>query len=109
MSSRSSFVALAPAFIAPLLFGLASVASKLLLSDIPPVLLAGVFYSGRALGSAPSGFFDLARPGWRERLLGAPICVAGRRDPLRRRRRTGPADAGARQDLRIGRLSAAQS
>ncbi len=50
MNSRIPIAALAPALIAPFLFGLGAVASKLLLSDIPPVLLAGILYLGSGLG-----------------------------------------------------------
>ncbi|TBR23486.1 DMT family transporter [bacterium] len=41
---------LLPAFLAPLLFGLGTVASKALLADIPPVLLAGLLYLGSGVG-----------------------------------------------------------
>ncbi len=41
---------LLPALLAPLLFGLGAVASKALLTDIPPILLAGLLYLGSGLG-----------------------------------------------------------
>ncbi|MDE2142814.1 MAG: DMT family transporter [Elusimicrobia bacterium] len=41
---------LIPALLAPLLFGLGAVASKALLTDVPPVLLAGLLYLGSGLG-----------------------------------------------------------
>ena len=47
---RGQFATLAPALAAPLLFGLGTVASKPLLSDMPPALLAGVLYLGAGLG-----------------------------------------------------------
>lgn len=39
-----------PALLAPLLFGLGTVASKGLLAEIPPVMLAGLLYLGSGLG-----------------------------------------------------------
>jgi drug/metabolite transporter (DMT)-like permease len=50
LSIRPTAVAIAPALIAPLLFGLGAVASKALLTDISPVLLAGLLYLGSGLG-----------------------------------------------------------
>ena len=60
---------LLPALIAPLLFGLGAVASKSLLSDIPPVLLAGLLYLGSGLGL---GAIWLLRPRGLS-LAGAPL------------------------------------
>lgn len=50
MKSAASLVAIAPALLAPLLFGLGAVAAKTLLADVPPVLLAGLLYLGSGLG-----------------------------------------------------------
>lgn len=50
MNSRTPAAALAPAIIAPLLFGLGAIASKTLLSDIQPVMLAGILYLASGIG-----------------------------------------------------------
>lgn len=50
MSSRTPVLSLAPAIISPLLFGFGAIASKALLSDIPPVMLAGILYLASGLG-----------------------------------------------------------
>lgn len=54
MNGRTQASALAPAIIAPLLFGLGAIASKALLSDIPPVMLAGLLYLASGLGLGAS-------------------------------------------------------
>lgn len=48
--NRTTAAALAPAIIAPLLFGLGATASKALLADIPPLMLAGILYLSSGLG-----------------------------------------------------------
>lgn len=50
MNSRATASALAPAIIAPLLFGLGATAPKALLADIPPLMLAGILYLASGLG-----------------------------------------------------------
>ena len=69
MTGRPSFAALAPALLAPVLFGLGAVASKILLSDISPVLLAGILYLSSGLGL---GAIWLLRPR-AFALAGAPL------------------------------------
>lgn len=50
VNSRPTVSDLAPALVAPLLFGLGATASKALLADIPPLMLAGILYLASGLG-----------------------------------------------------------
>jgi drug/metabolite transporter (DMT)-like permease len=50
VNTRPTASTLIPALIAPLLFGLGAVASKALLADVSPVLLAGLLYLGSGIG-----------------------------------------------------------